>query len=421
MNNYKNTISKIETSKEFKNKLIETMNNRQSEINAKENKKYVRKSKVKKTITSIVGILGLLLSGGLVYAGVTGNLKLGDTGIEFSQNIKEYQEQENQKIEYKGNTIELTSKVCDDGFVILQFDVTLSDEQSKLAEETIGLQYVSFNDELVNEYGIEEPRLSGANYNLIIDGNKYWLRGATDSQIITNIENKNYTVYQLWFLSDAEIGNKEKFTITLDDVRIMVGEQLINFNGKFDIELSKTKTLENTITYNLNNVAINYGRLTANIEKIIESPMQTLIKIRRTLDDVTSKNLITLSENDYIGNLKYEIYDQNGNQISEYDLITKYVYYYKDGTIKEIDDEEGIEYDGFYKYDTEEYIAIAQNEKVTNLEIKVFEINEYNGITRNIGEYNIDLTNGKTTTQNKNEITEIDENAPITWNIDTIE
>ena len=128
MNNYKNTISKIETSKEFKNKLIETMNNRQSEINAKENKKYVRKSKVKKTITSIVGILGLLLSGGLVYAGVTGNLKLGDTGIEFSQNIKEYQEQENQKIEYKGNTIELTSKVCDDGFVILQFDVTLSDE-----------------------------------------------------------------------------------------------------------------------------------------------------------------------------------------------------------------------------------------------------------------------------------------------------
>lgn len=421
MNNYKNTISKIETSKEFKNKLIETMNNRQSEINAKENKKYVRKSKVKKTITSIVGILGLLLSGGLVYAGVTGNLKLGDTGIEFSQNIKEYQEQENQKIEYKGNTIELTSKVCDDGFVILQFDVTLSDEQSKLAEETIGLQYVSFNDELVNEYGIEEPRLAGANYNLIIDGNKYWLRGATDSQIITNIENKNYTVYQLWFLSDAEIGNKEKFTITLDDVRIMVGEQLINFNGKFDIELSKTKTLENTITYNLNNVAINYGRLTANIEKIIESPMQTLIKIRRTLDDVTSKNLITLSENDYIGNLKYEIYDQNGNPISEYDLITKYVYYYKDGTIKEIDDEEGIEYDGFYKYDTEEYIAIAQNEKVTNLEIKVFEINEYNGITRNIGEYNIDLTNGKTTTQNKNEITEIDENAPITWNIDTIE
>lgn len=421
MNNYKNTISKIETSKEFKNKLIETMNNRQSEINAKENKKYVRKSKVKKTITSIVGILGLLLSGGLVYAGVTGNLKLGDTGIEFSQNIKEYQEQENQKIEYKGNTIELTSKVCDDGFVILQFDVTLSDEQSKLAEETIGLQYVSFNDELVNEYGIEEPRLAGANYNLIIDGNKYWLRGATDSQIITNIENKNYTVYQLWFLSDAEIGNKEKFTITLDDVRIMVGEQLINFNGKFDIELSKTKTLENTITYNLNNVAINYGRLTANIEKIIESPMQTLIKIRRTLDDVTSKNLITLSENDYIGNLKYEIYDQNGNPISEYDLITKYVYYYKDGTIKEIDDEEGIEYDGFYKYDTEEYIAIAQNEKVTNLEIKVFEINEYNGVTRNIGEYNIDLTNGKTTTQNKNEITEIDENAPITWNIDTIE
>ena len=51
----------------------------------------------------------------------------------------------------------------------------------------------------------------------------------------------------------------------------------------------------------------------------------------------------------------------------------------------------------------------------------MFEINEYNGVTRNIGEYNIDLTNGKTTTQNKNEITEIDENAPITWNIDTIE
>jgi hypothetical protein len=397
---YKNDSSAIKPSDESKNNLIEKMNEKQAENNIKTNIRYAKKNKIRKTITSIVGIIGILLGGGLAYAGITGNFKFGDTGIEFSQNIEEYQVEENQSLESNGNIIELTSKVCDDGFVILQFNVTLSNEQSQSAEETCGLQYISFNDDIVNENGYEDTRLAGSNYNLIIDGEEYWLRGSTDSQIITNIENKNYTCYQLWFLSDTEIGDKEEFTITLDDVRLMVGENLINFDGKFEVELSKTKALDNTKTYELNNIAINYERLTANVEKIIESPIQTLIKVRRTLDDVTSKNFVTLSEDDYVGDLKYEVYDQNGNQISEYNVITKYVYYYKDGTIKESDNEEGIEYDGFYKYDTEEYIVIAQNDAITNLTVEVFEVNEYKGITRNIGEYDIDLTKGTVVTLN---------------------
>lgn len=420
MNKYKNAISKVKTSNEFRNKLIESMNTRQIEINLVEDKKYIRKNKFKKALASIVEILGLLLGSGLTYAGITGNLKFGESGIEFSKKIEEYQVQENQKLEYNGNIIELKSKVCDDGFVILQFDVTLSDEMSKFSEESYGLQYVSFNDEPITEDGIEVTRLSGANYNLIIDGKNYWLKGATDSQIISNIENKNYTLYQLWFLSDTEIGNKQEFTITLNNVCLMVGDKLINFDGKFDVDLSKANAMNNSITYNPDNATIKYERLTYHIEKIIESPMQTLIKVRQTLDNTTSKNVLMSSEDDYIGDLIYEVYDQNGNQISKYDIITKYVFYYKDGSIKELDDEEEFEYDGFYKYDIEGYIAVGQNDKITNLKVDVFELNEYKGITRNIGEYNINLKNGKVSTQNKNEITKIDEDAAITWDIDKI-
>ena len=65
MNKYKNAISKVKTSNEFRNKLIESMNTRQIEINFVEDKKYIRKNKFKKALASIVGILGLLLGSGL--------------------------------------------------------------------------------------------------------------------------------------------------------------------------------------------------------------------------------------------------------------------------------------------------------------------------------------------------------------------
>lgn len=426
MKNYKKAISEIKASDEFKSKLIKNLNEKQSEIYEKENIKFAKKHKVKNTIITILSILGLLGGSGLVYAGLTGNLKFGESGVEFSQNIAEYQEKViNQKLEKDGNVIELTSKVCDDGFLMLQFDITLSDDVKAFADEFGGLQYVSFND---NQSGItavgypEEPRLAGANYNLIIDGNEYWLRGATDSQIIENIENKNYTFYQLWFLSEEEIGNKEEFKITLDDVIIKVGEQLYNFDGKFDIDISKTKAMENTKIYTPENASIKYERLTSKIEKIIESPMQTLIKTNTTLEDITNRNYNNLDEDDYINNyLEYKVYDQNNNELSEYDVITKYVYYYKDGTTKSTDNEEGqFEWDGFYKYDTENYIAIAQNDEITNITVDIFEKNEYKGTRRNIGELNINLENGEVQSKNKNNVEIYDENSPSTWQLNTI-
>jgi hypothetical protein len=200
----------------------------------------------------------------------------------------------------------------------------------------------------------------------------------------------------------------------------MVGEKLIKFDGKFEVELSNTKALGNTNVYEIDNTAIKYERMTANVEKVIETPMQTLIKINKTVEDVTNKNYATLSDDDYIGDLLYEVYGQDGNMLSEYNVITKYTFYYEDGTTKETTNEELEGYDGFYKYDTEEYIAIAQNDEITSITVEVHELNEYKGITRNIGEYYINLTDGTVGAENKNKIIEIDEDAPINWEIDSI-
>ena len=88
----------------------------------------------------------------------------------------------------------------------------------RLYRENINELVFSFNNNRVeDEYG---KRIDGLNnYNLIIDGEEYWVRPRAP-QTTTQISENEFKVYQLYFLTDKELGDKTEFTITLKDVAL---------------------------------------------------------------------------------------------------------------------------------------------------------------------------------------------------------
>ena len=88
--------------------------------------------------------------GGFVYAAVSGMLDIN--GILFSDEYVNYQETvENQIVEKDGTKVELVSTICDDGFLVLQFEIDLNDNLA--GPEDLGLVNVSFNEKLIEENG----------------------------------------------------------------------------------------------------------------------------------------------------------------------------------------------------------------------------------------------------------------------------
>lgn len=400
-NKYKETISKIEASEELKNKIIEKMEREQ----VKRNGGIIMK--IKNVITAIVSLLGLMACGGFVYAAVSGMLDIN--GILFADEYVNYQETvENQIIEKEDTKVELVSTICDDGFLVLQFEIDLNDNLA--GPEDLGLVNVSFNEKLVEENGDENLYFSGTNYNLIIDGENHWLRGAVTSKLVENIKNKNYTLYQLYFLPAEAIENKETFTVTLDDIILVLNpdpEEYFEMDGKFEIEVSKEKALQDTTAFENDGASVIYERLTHKVEKVSQTPMQTLIKLSSLTKDATLSNTTYLLDEEYIGNLEYEVYDQNGNELSTFNCTSGYEFYYPDGTVQKIttsSDTNGEEEYGYNKILMEEYIVTEKNEDIKSLRIEVYEKNDYYETTRNIGTHFIDLESGKITSENKNEI-----------------
>ena len=259
-----------------------------------------------------------------------------------------------EELSNKETSINLTGTVCDEGFTILEFDVTLSNEDKeklKLGEkiltdeymntspETLGISeedkqdvikeygdktidsiYLSFNNKLItDETGTYLDGLN--NFKIIIDGKEYWIRPRS-AQTATKISDNKYKVYQLYFLTDKELGNKKEFNITLNDVVLEAEntqygseEVLIPIEGEFNVSVSKEQTLKDTNIFSPEIKDIKHGDLTGKIDKVIDTPLQTIIKISYNYKDVSLNKLSQSWNKDFIDILEYNAYDENGESL----------------------------------------------------------------------------------------------------------
>ena len=255
LSKYKKAISEIKADDSLNEKIL--LGIKQSKNS---NKKESVINTIKKVLISIGTLASLAACGGLVYAGIKSNKPtLENYGISFSDKYDEYEYKfENQSVEANGTIIKLESAVCNEGYTVLKFDVTLSDEIKEYADETVGLIYLSYND-ILDESNC--PRLSGSNYNLIINDKEQWLRGKYENDVRENIFNKNYTVYELYFIPDSFLDEKNTFTISLENFYLNVGEKIYSIPGKMKFELSKEEAVKASTEILGNNDYIKYRTL----------------------------------------------------------------------------------------------------------------------------------------------------------------
>ena len=368
-------------------------------------------------MTTIAAVIVICIGSIGVYAASGGTIAgkpiIEWLGITFSEEYENYKVNvEGQELTSEDATIHLTSTVCDDGFTILEFDIKLMEER-----DDIDSVYVSFNNKLItDEMGTYLEGLN--NYSLIIDGKDYWIRPQS-AQTITKISNTQYKLYQMYFLTDKELGAKQEFTITLRDVVIEITDtqeepvtQYLPFDGQFDIKVSKEKAVENTKIIVPECEEIQYKDMTKKVEKVMITPLQTIVKLSTIYEDVSLDKLTNTENVNHINIIEYEAYDEDGKSLNVCSYETQRIVTYADGRVEEWEQGDIGTSKKFThgKMELTEYVIIEKHEENPNLKLTLKERIETRGEREyiTIGNFNLHLKDDNTTNDGSNENIEND-------------
>mgnify|MGYP005825593277 CR=1 FL=1 len=290
---------------------------------------------IKKMTTALASLIIVLIGGVTVYAAVGGTISgkpiIEWLGLNFNKEYENYKtEVEGEKISYGETTIELLSKLYDDGMVLLEFDVKIGEEDMKkfnIQENQVlkGI-YLTFNG-------------SSNNWIATIDNKEYGIK-TRSAQTYNKIADNEYKIYHMYFLTDKELGNKTDFNINIlyTDITALVQEvgddyeyeifPPIFVDGRMDISLSKTKLEENTDIFVPDCEDFKYKNMTKTVESIAITPMQIILKVSSKRENVSYASIANTSHKDYIGLMKYKAYDQNGMElgIKDYQIMQKITY-----------------------------------------------------------------------------------------------
>ena len=170
-------------------------------------------------------------------------------------------------------------------------------------------------------------------------------------------------------------------------------ERSIEIEGEFTVELSKSNAVENTKIIVPNNSEVNYKNMTKKIDEVKITPLQIIVKVTSTIDNVSMNSLSNIRDKDYIGHIEYNVYDNNGEQLSDYSFEIKRQITYSNGKSEEWSTGDIGTYKDFENATMEltEYIIIEKNEDTESLKIEPFERIDGKEEQTELDEFNIDL------------------------------
>ena len=398
---------------------------------------------MKKLITVMASLVLIFVGGFSVYAAFGGTISgkpvIEWLGIKFSDQYEEYKVNvEGQELVNNETTIDLVSTACDDGYTIFEFDVKLSEkdkeylrigesiiteadlEAAKKVDESYGKEGQTANydslqkaKDTVNTIAIDfNTNLNGPDnkvYNIMIDNQGYWVKQV---QTVDKISDYEYKIYQLYFLTDKELNGKSDFSVNLKNIVLKNrgerpkndnkdmyivntpnNERSIEIEGEFNVELSKSNAVENTKIIVPNNSEVNYKNMTKKIDEVKITPLQIIVKVTSTIDNVSMNSLSNIRDKDYIGHIEYNVYDNNGEQLSDYSFEIKRQITYSNGKTEEWSTGDIGTYKDFENATMEltEYIIIEKNEDTESLKIEPFERIDGKEEQTELDEFNIDL------------------------------
>lgn len=328
---------------------------------------------LKRIITAFISTILALLGSVTVYAtlgGTIGGRPVFEwaTNIKFSDQYEEYKtEIEGEYIAHNKTTMKLVSTLCDDSYILLEFDVKFSEEDKQLMK--LGENYITekdfenleqVEDEMMRqhlfkhytEYKNDINTFYAEFQEVFINDKQTWL-GKT--QTVTKISDYEYKVYYIFFITDQNWNGENQIKLTLkngfintDTIRLN-GEygnyKLHNItegsggnfymDGEINVDVSKEKALKNTEIIIPENTEAKYKNMTKTVEKIELTPMQIIVRISTQIDNVSMKSLSSRKNKDYIGITDFNVLGEEGQELIATNYETRRTITYADGTVEE--------------------------------------------------------------------------------------
>ena len=393
--------------------------NRNIVIDIKPNKSII----FKKLVTVMASLMVVFIGSISTYAAFGGTISgkpiIEWLGIKFSDEYENYKVGvEGQEVIYKETKVELSSTVCDDGFVIFEFDVNLSKEDKeylRLGETLVSEEELKEaeqealkeeQEEMGGYYQNYDARGTYKNYlqgrqlintirmvvnDICIDGESYYTKS---TQTTTKISDYEYKVYQLYFLTDEIIKDKTDFSVTLtlnalentadksgykklEDTKGFYiintpnNQRTIDMTGEFVVEVSKDKALENTEIIIPDCEKVKYRNMTKTIEEVRITPLQIIAKVKTVRENLSLQALSSTMNKDYVGITDFNVYDNLGSKLESLRYETKRTITYANGKVEEWAPGDIGTFKSFYnaKMELIEYIIIEKPENIDNIKI----------------------------------------------------
>lgn len=129
-----------------------------------------------------------------------------------------------------------------------------------------------------------------------------------DKQMSQDRKNKRKEMFTLLLLYDKADGLREK------DIRM---------KDNFNISLSKNTVLKDTNVIPQDSQTVSYKKMNIDVDKVTVSPIQTIISLKATINDVSSDSVLNTKSSDYIGLVGYYIYDDKENLLVNHQFEQK--------------------------------------------------------------------------------------------------
>lgn len=325
----------------------------------------IKNSWIRKFATAITSIIIVLAGGVTVCVALRGSIdgkpvfEWISSGIKFSDEYSEYKEAVNvQKLKHGETTVELVSTIYDENYVLLEFDVHVSQEDKeylRLGENMIEDEFIELaNNQTQKEWLLEEKEKGiknifyvGFNGNMensiIIDGNSYC---AGKLQTLTKISDYEYKLYQMYFLTQDMTKGNDEITLTFrNNVMRNQGDtgknggianvpgnyRIFELDGKINVKVSKKRISENTEIIIPEFNESRYKDMTQKVEKIRITPLHIIATVSIQIDNIDSKNVNNML------NREAKVFDENGIELTSYTSELNENFVYKG---KEIDEDD---------------------------------------------------------------------------------
>lgn len=204
--------------------------------------------------------------------------------------------------------------------------------------------------------------------SIYIDDTPYFVN---NMQKIEKISDCEYKIYQMYTLDDDVVGGKESFKITLKNNKLvnLVNWQsyvntwrsscqwfateressqmltpkitVIDLPGEFEVNVSKDSILNDSLIIENPDIKSEFRNITQTVEKVVVSPIQTIVKVNHSATHQSSKVYANRYENLNIEHLpltrEYKVYDDKGNELNCFSTSNKHTLIYSNGVREDYD------------------------------------------------------------------------------------